>query len=457
MSDFLVSLSSYFSDTQISPPGDEGHTWRFSNTGKRGGAKWFSITTGQLLSALQDMRSQRDQFKRYGEAYEETNWRRAFENLMTDKVVKAQGGVQTLPLFQFLAKVISAASSTKYRDRFINLNEVDLDTAIAVVSDLSLAEQDDTRTPSADDSDRLTGGQNILFYGAPGTGKSHAAADRAQVGRVFRTVFHPDMQNSDFVGTLKPGIGAEDSITYAFRPGPFSMALSYAWAHPREAVFLVVEELNRALAAAVFGELFQLLDRDSSGSGRYSVDFPSPEYQAWFEKASEIKNSGLMLPSNMWILATMNSADQGVFPLDTAFRRRWVQQYIPIDYGIAVDGDVEFPIDGASTVKLPWREFIRVLNEFLAERLDISEDRLLGPRFVEAADLENESIPEKLLIYLWDDLLRHHGREVLFAPEIKRYGEIHSRVGTGSVLFSKDFMERIANEVSTGDAVEEAP
>ena len=116
------------------------------------------------------------------------------------------------------------------------------------------------------------------------------------------------MQNSDFFGTLKPVTDDEGSISYAFSPGPFSKAIAHAYANPAEAVWLVVEELNRAPAAAVFGDLFLLLDRDENGAGEYDVDCPSEEAARWYKQKAGIENGKLRLPSNFWIVATMNSA-----------------------------------------------------------------------------------------------------------------------------------------------------
>jgi hypothetical protein len=289
---------------------------------------------------------------------------------------------------------------------------------------------------------RLTGGQNILYYGAPGTGKSHQVQQVIGTSKYFTTVFHPDMQNSDFIGSLKPGLDDKGGVTYAFRPGPFANALAFAWANPSEKVYLVIEELNRAVAAAVFGELFQLLDRTGDGSGRYGVDFPSPEFEAWFRSnidEAELQTPRLLLPSNLWILATMNSADQGVFPLDTAFRRRWVQKYVAIDYSNAPDVKLECISDSGAT-SISWRVFVEALNRFLVTKLDIGEDRLLGPRFVDEHEFVDGALPGKLLIYLWDDLLRHHGRNEIFVSSIKTYGEIDRRANSKEQIFSSAFL-----------------
>lgn len=294
---------------------------------------------------------------------------------------------------------------------------------------------------------RITGGENILFYGAPGTGKSHDVWQMVGQSLSFATVFHPDMQNSDFAGALKPGVDANGSVTYAFRPGPFAAALAEAWKRPTEKVYLVIEELNRAAAAAVFGELFQLLDRRPDGAGRYEVNFPSTEFGDWFAAETGMTMKRLALPSNLSILATMNSADQGVYPLDTAFRRRWRQKYLPIDYSKAPDATLQYGTP-SGVASIGWSQFVKALNNFLVSSLEVGEDRLVGPRFLDEHDLGEGTVPGKLLIYLWDDLLRHHGRADLFDGGIKTYGELDRRSTSGERIFSDKFLATIGDGAS---------
>ena len=195
----------------------------------------------------------------------------------------------------------------------------------------------------AADPEAVTGAENLIFYGAPGTGKTHAVNERIGDRHCIRTVFHPDLQNGDFVGALKP-VTRDGNVTYEFSPGPFAHALKEAIIRPNEEVFLVIEELNRAPAAAVFGDLFLLLDRNATGLGRYDADFPTDEFRAWLCAACGQDIEKLRLPANLWLIATMNSADQGVFPLDTAFRRRWMQHYINIDYANSPGGSFNIVI-----------------------------------------------------------------------------------------------------------------
>ena len=309
----------------------------------------------------------------------------------------------------------------------------------------------------------LKGGENVIFYGAPGTGKSNKVEEEIKGAgkRPFRTVFHPDLQNSDFFGCLKPKMDGKDVI-YGFSPGPFMQALAEAYKTPSEQVFLVVEELNRAAAAAVFGDLFLLLDRDDVGHSVYDVDFPSTESKEWFERNTGAAHEKLRLPSNLFIYATMNSADQGVYPIDTAFRRRWRQEYLPLDYKHAPVGDVGY-IDATGKHRLmAWRDFVRLLNEYLTKdtTLNIAEDRLLGQWFVKANELDGTGIPDKVLLYLWDDLLRHEGRPYVFdaadGGKVRTYGGLVLEAKEGRRFFSDTFLAVLnaASDVDDDEAAE---
>jgi hypothetical protein len=292
-------------------------------------------------------------------------------------------------------------------------------------------------------SAHLSGGENVIFYGAPGTGKSNRVETTIEdAGKTpIRTVFHPDLQNSDFFGCLKPRMDG-DNVRYEFAPGPFMEALAEAYETPNEPVFLVIEELNRAAAAAVFGDLFLLLDRDDDGAGEYTVSFPSPESRAWFEKATNTAHERIKLPSNLFIYATMNSADQGVYPIDTAFRRRWRQEYLPIKPEAGPPGMIAYVDAAGDKHTMEWRVFLGLLNDHLLanDLLAIAEDRLLGQWFVKEKELDGESIPEKVLLYLWDDLLRHDGRDHIFQKDkIKTYGAL-AKVSVGGRFLSYGFL-----------------
>lgn len=291
--------------------------------------------------------------------------------------------------------------------------------------------------------ERVKGGENLVYYGAPGTGKSFTISKKIEKldAREVKTVFHPDVQNSDFIGTLKPVVD-DGEIGYRFSPGPFLKAYVEAWNNPGEPVWFVIEELNRAPASAVFGELFLLLDRAENGGGEYSVDYPSTECQAWIQSniAASISDrpDKLKLPSNLTIACTLNSADQGVYPLDTAFRRRWTQHYVPLDYTGGPDKEVTFIDQDGTSRTVHWRIFVKELND-LMERHGIREDRLLGPWFAAAHEFsEDGRIPGKVLVYLWDDLFRNHDKALVFSHAGTSYGGLVGAIDAGKCVLSED-------------------
>ena len=250
-----------------------------------------------------------------------------------------------------------------------------------------------------------------------------------------------------------------EKVRYGFSPGPFMQALAEAYREPTEPAFLVIEELNRAAAAAVFGDLFLLLDRDEDGMGEYDVSFPSPESEQWFEEQTKAAHVSLLLPPNLYIYATMNSADQGVYPIDTAFRRRWRQEYLRLEYekDKASDGDVAYVDAKRKHHSLEWREFVKLLNGQVtgSRTLDIAEDRLLGQWFVKTKELDGKSIPNKVLLYL----LRHVGRELIFDKSsipTMTYGELALRVENGERILSDDFLATLnaASGVHTAEPEE---
>ncbi|MDC9597934.1 AAA family ATPase [Xenorhabdus anantnagensis] len=295
----------------------------------------------------------------------------------------------------------------------------------------------------------VTGGTNRIFYGAPGTGKSHRVHEymSADAEKVV-TVFHADTQHNDFTGALKPKTDRNDTgaavITYQFRPGPFTSSLILAKSRPDRPVCLIIEEINRASAAAVFGELFQLLDRNANGESTYRIDATDPDMLDYIN--SELISLGcpvldkLEIPSNLSLLATMNSSDQAVMPLDTAFKRRWSFEYLPIDFSNPDIPQTDITLTtqtGKYVVR--WPDFAKVINETLVE-CDIAEDRLIGPFFLNANELAGgektkASLNGKLFIYLWDDLLRHFGHQKLFSYKYKTFGHLSAAFSNDEAVF----------------------
>lgn len=308
----------------------------------------------------------------------------------------------------------------------------------------------------------ITGGINCIFYGAPGTGKSHRVHNECNDSfDKFVTVFHPDTQHADFVGSLKP-VTESGNVVYRFRAGPFTDALVHALLNPDRKVTLVIEEINRASAAAVFGELFQLLDRNPDGGSTYSIRAADPDMLGYINH--ELKDNGfppldvLRIPANLSLLATMNSSDQAVMPLDTAFKRRWRFEYLPIDFSVA--GIPQLAITLATTsgpVTLTWPALAKCINAAL-EECDVAEDRLLGPFFLSAKELEDEekarsALGGKLFIYLWDDVLRHHGHDRIFSSVYKTYGKLSADFRAGLPVFSLPIEEALAKAGTVAESL----
>lgn len=278
-------------------------------------------------------------------------------------------------------------------------------------------------------------GKNQIVYGAPGAGKSYYLDNVVRGQTAIRTVFHPEYQHSDFVGGVKPAM-KDDGITYEYVPGPFILALLDAVKNKDKHVFLIIEEINRASAAAVFGDIFQLLDRRPDGQSQYTIT-TDMSLRGFLKSQGIEKPEQIFIPSNLSILATMNSSDQGVFMLDAAFKRRWQFHYCPIIFSeTSSEISSVVPYAGKSYT---WKTFAETINSALkAERVE--EDRLIGPYFL--SDHERvtvssckDAVAGKLLIYLWDDVLRHGLRDKIFSPDFRTYSDLVSAYRDGKSIF----------------------
>jgi hypothetical protein len=317
---------------------------------------------------------------------------------------------------------------------------------------------------------KFEGASNKIFYGAPGTGKSHKifTVECKDAEKVI-TVFHPDTQYNDFVGALKPKMEKDNNgatvVTYQFRPGPFTKALVTAKTNPNKHICLVIEEINRAPAAAVFGELFQLLDRNKNGESTYKIDAADPDMLLYINE--QICSAGfpdltqLEIPANLSLLATMNSSDQAVMPLDTAFKRRWSFEYLGIDFSHADVPRTDISINTENgLISIKWPELAEIINYALVES-GVAEDRLIGPFFLNKIELESsssakEALKSKLFVYLCDDVLRHLGYEKLFSSAYKTFSRLSSAFNNDLAVFNSAIELKI-EEKGTKVAVEEAP
>lgn len=275
---------------------------------------------------------------------------------------------------------------------------------------------------------------NRILFGAPGTGKSFTLnEDRAKLladgGEYARVTFHPDYSYAHFVGTYKP-VPKGEEISYEYVAGPFIRTLVKALQSGRtenpKPYLLIIEEINRANAAAVFGDVFQLLDR-KDGASEYAIQ-TSRELREYLAKPENLGGDAedyeeIRIPDNMFIWATMNSADQGVYPMDTAFKRRWDFTYIGIDDGeneAVIKNNEKVVIETAEkgSQYINWNNLRKAINKKLDEDCQVNEDKLMGPFFISPTALTDEKFKDafknKVLMYLCEDVLRHRGWDKLF-------------------------------------------
>ena len=283
--------------------------------------------------------------------------------------------------------------------------------------------------------------RNMIYFGAPGTGKSYCLnAEKNQLisyctDNYERVTFHPDYTYANFVGTYKPVTDGKD-ITYKYVPGPFTRILVKALKNPSEPFILIIEEINRANVAAVFGEVFQLLDRENYES-QYLINVSEDMknylrnelkyHKCYYGNGLGDNFDKIKIPSNMFIWATMNSADQGVFPMDTAFKRRWDFEYLGIDDGEEKIENLKFKLNGK---EYSWNRLRRAINKVLVQEYNINEDKLLGPFFAFTKyideDIPSIEIPtdnfidvfkNKIIMYLFEDVARSRRNELFEGVE----------------------------------------
>lgn len=323
----------------------------------------------------------------------------------------------------------------------------------------------------------------VIYYGAPGTGKSHTVKRHTEGESVVRTTFHPDSDYSTFVGCYKPTTKeiemrdvtgkviiehgqpvTENRIIYQFVDQAFLKAYIKAWkfyAEAEEGVdpkkqFLIIEEINRGNCAQIFGDLFQLLDRNDSGFSEYFIHADkdmqkhlSNAFKGCFLKDSHkdtinslypkeddvvvkvLSGEILLLPNNLYIWATMNTSDQSLFPIDSAFKRRWDWEYEPIKYK-NTDWIINIQNNSYS-----WESFQREINKrvFAANN---SEDKMLGDYFVNPADgiITEKMLLNKILFYLWNDVCKDGEGDIFrtSATDEISFSELHSNGGTDKLI-----------------------
>lgn len=330
-----------------------------------------------------------------------------------------------------------------------------------------------TETPK-DYNDSYNQPLQQIFYGAPGTGKSHTikeTTDKVDSKFVVRTTFHPDSDYSTFVGAYKPKMevmprfnpqtgeqmGVEKRIVYAYTPQAFLKAYITAWQNPEQPVYLIIEEINRGNCAQIFGDLFQLLDRGDDGYSCYPIKADQDmqmhliEAFAGNDALPENIRSGeeLVLPSNLYIWATMNTSDQSLFPIDSAFKRRWEWKYVPITQGRDKGQLLQWSIE-AEGVKYDWWSFLEVMNKRVGD-ITSSEDKKLGFFFCKADGqgvISADKFVSKVMFYLWNDVFKDYPDNPI-AMYLKEeggeftFGDFYTTNAGGDVVVREELVTRL--------------
>ena len=325
--------------------------------------------------------------------------------------------------------------------------------------------------------------EQLILFGAPGTGKSFEVKDRlAAYGddKKFRVTIHPEFLYTDFVGQLLPDTSPGATSPFTFKEGPFTQALMEAYSDSNKEVFLILEELSRGNVAAIFGDIFQLLDRDSHFESRYPI-----RNKNIADKIPTLVTDEIKLPSNFNIICTVNMNDQNVFPMDTAFKRRFEWEYVSTEpvinkntgvrdsqlnnpkINIAIDSNRD------NDLETTWQSFYMALNSFITDKnngMGKKEDKQVGQFFVDfnsslvadshstvaaiagAANQKiNKLIRNKLLIYLWQDVQGINTMQntvSLFDKKINSYDDLYRNFGNDKV-FSDEFINNFLTPLLT--------
>ncbi len=521
--DYLANFNGEFNASL----GETGGYITFSNSGRRGNVKCFQISLDSLKKTIEDILNNLHVFENIQD-YVEKNWRDNGSAYFTDEVANAMITVQTKPLFSTLSKLI------KWGNEPI-LNSVD-DTQKIIISQEALkntlAKLADTILQYSPQKTKRSVPFNFplqqIFYGAPGTGKSHKVKSEKLAGvpeeNIFRTTFHPDYDYASFVGCYKPtkektavakqpildydtlvdklkeylnvanvnitkactlfGYDYHDSIieiqnngkkvldlvndayksntsydsvvrggmscyeshpatnntnsiTYQFIPQVFTKAYIEAWKiiakdekvtvkvkkedgteteqEIFKPVYLVIEEINRGNCAQIFGDLFQLLDRKENGYSEYPIDIDEDLKNYLVQNlgtdSKGIKDGKLCLPPNLNLLATMNTSDQSLFPMDSAFKRRWDWEYVSIRYEkTKKEKEKNDPKDNFDTFTITiddkhhylWTDFLKNVNAKILSVTD-SEDKQMGEYFIRKS-VDEKTFINKVMYYLWSEV-----------------------------------------------------
>ena len=386
-----------------------------------------------------------------------------FEIVDMDVFVEVKNIIQSHPDYEEVNKACNnrfLSTGLKWYEKFLN-------EMLQDVSSGDSSEQDEKEEIDLE-AIRLSTGENVLLYGVPGSGKSWTIEhEYCKPGSVIeRLVFHPDYTYSDFIGQILPAVAEDGQVSYKFTPGPFTNILRESYHNPGTEYILIIEEINRGNAPAIFGEVFQLLDRKVEildidddgfpvGTSEYGITNMNIAEEMY---GKDRKTEKVRIHSNLSIIGTMNTSDQNVFTLDTAFQRRWDMRLIENDFA-----NVDSTLADAEILDttVTWRNFCVEINKIVvgnSARMTSAEDKRLGAYFVHLRDLkfndamgdlkeydalrkkeskgtltpeektqiavirdamrQNRKFPEKVIKYLWDDAFKFN-REVIF--EVTEY------------------------------------
>ncbi|MBN2689038.1 MAG: restriction endonuclease [Gammaproteobacteria bacterium] len=280
----------------------------------------------------------------------------------------------------------------------------------------------------------------IIKFGSPGTGKSFSINSTIREHdcrkglppkndpNIIRTVFHPDYSYGDFTAKLVPisvGESGSKKVEYQIHTGPFVKALAKAMASPCDNIYLIIEEINRGNTAAIFGDIFQLLDRDKDGESEYPISPAHLLIEGLQQELDKLKSEvqltdTIVIPSNLSLIATMNTSDESVFYMDSAFKRRWHFEYIDVDADTKEYDAIEdnkkskHQLHGQIAAKIEdydctWNQLRTKINKFIKDNKNSIrriEDKLIGLWFIKAKNgkISKDEITNKLMHYLWDNV-----------------------------------------------------
>lgn len=309
-------------------------------------------------------------------------------------------------------------------------------------------------------------GENNLYYGVPGCGKSNYVKNTilkdVEEFNIERVLFHPDYTYGDFVGQILPKV-TDGNVSYEFTAGPFTRIMKKAYDNVFETYYLIIEEINRGNAPAIFGDIFQLLDRKTEendddlpiGTSEYFITNSYIANKIYNDEQKKAFGDKVRIPSNLFIIATMNTSDQNVFTLDTAFQRRWNMNMIENSFD---NVDKEFSNTPVLGTDVSWEKFCTTINDLiLAEnkRIMSSEDKRLGVYFVNKKELDEENsdlFAQKVIKYLWDDAFKF-SRENIFDEKYTSLEYIIRDLKDDEIEKFSIFKETIQNKLNNKEKI----